>query len=411
MSQNSVKAITVEGEGSLNLRLILFVIVRILLNTAFRMVYPYLGVFQRGLGVDLRTFSLGISARSVSGIAGPFLATVADRYGRRAGMLLGVATFTLGLSLVVIWPSFPTFLLMMILTNLGNFVFLPSMQAYLGDRVPYERRGTVLAITEFSWSFSFILGIPLVGLAIRLYGWQAPFPFLALLGLTAMAALLRLIPAAASSEDKAYSLRHNLGMIFANPRALAGLAMALTCSASNEMVNVTFGVWLEESFQVQIATLAVTALIIGASELGGEGLASLLVDRLGKMSSYRIGITLNTLAVLSLPFLGVSLSGALAGLFFTFLTFEFCIVSIIPLMTEMLPTARATYMAVFIASIFMGRALTDLIALPIFIAGRDAWLTNGILAVAMVAAGINMISFLTSRLVRIESPSTPDATP
>jgi len=177
------------------------------------------------------------------------------------------------------------------------------------------------------------------------------------------------------------------------------------------MINVTFGVWLEEAFQVQIAALAVTAFILGASELGGEGLASVLVDRLGKMNSFRIGLALNTLAVLALPFLGVALGGALVGLFLLFLTFEFCIVSIIPLMTEMLPAARATYMAAFIASIAMGRALTDLVALPIYINGRDSTLASGVLAVALAAAGINLVSLLTSRLVRIENHSISATSP
>lgn len=403
MSSDSASSAVHEPESGFTGRLILFIAVRTLLNVAVRMVYPYLGVFQRGLGVDLRQFSIAISMRSASGIFGPLLAIVGDRYGRRSGMLLGVGLFTLGLSLVVIWPSFPAFLAMMLLTNLGIFIFLPSMQAYLGDRVPYERRGSVLAVTEFSWSFSFIFGIPLVGLVIRQYGWKAPFPFLASLGILAMAAIYSMMPKEQLAVKKAASLRHNLGSVFTTPRALAGLGMAIALSASNEMITITFGIWLEEAFQVKIAALAVTALIIGASELGGEALASLLVDRLGKMASFRTGLSLNTLAVLCLPFLGFQLGGALVGLFLLFLTFEFCIVSIIPLMTEMLPEVRATYMGAFIASIALGRALTDLVALPVFFAGRDSQQSSGILAVALAAAGINLVSWLASRRVRIEA--------
>lgn len=411
MSSDSASRADRQPESGFTFRMVLFILVRTLLNMALRMVYPYLGVFQRGVGVDLRQFSIGISLRSASGIFGPFLATVGDRYGRRSGMLVGVGTFTLGMGLVVIWPSFPAFLAMMLLSNLGIFIFLPSMQAYLGDRVPYQRRGAVLAATEFSWSFSFIFGIPLVGLVIRMYGWKAPFPFLASLGILAMLAIYWFLPGEGQAGKKTASLRRKLGAIFTNPRALAGLGMAIACSASNELVNITFGIWLEEAFQVKIAALAVTAIIIGASELGGEGLAILLVDRLGKIASFRAGLSLNTLAVLCLPFLGFQLGGALAGLFLVFLTFEFCIVSIIPLMTEMLPAARATYMGAFIASIAIGRAMTDLVALPIYFAGRDSLLSSGVLAVALAAAGINLLSGLTSRWVRIEPQPVPAPLP
>jgi hypothetical protein len=96
-------------------------------------------------------------------------------------------------------------------------------------------------------------------------------------------------------------------------------------------------------------------------------------------------------------------------LFLLFLTFEFCIVSIIPLMTEMLPAARATYMGAFIASIAIGRALTDLVALPIYFSGRDSQLASGVLAVALASAGINLVSLLASRLVRLDGQSITPA--
>ena len=59
-------------------------------------------------------------------------------------------------------------------STLGNLTFIPAMQAYLGDRLPYERRGRILAYTEFGWSLAFIGGVPLMGLA----WWALDFPFM-----------------------------------------------------------------------------------------------------------------------------------------------------------------------------------------------------------------------------------------
>jgi hypothetical protein len=67
------------------------------------------------------------------------------------------------------------------------------------------------------------------------------------------------------------------------------------------------------------------------------------------------------LAALALYFLGRTEAGALVGLFFFYITFEFTLVSIIPLMTELLPAARATLMAFNVAALSFGRALGDLI--------------------------------------------------
>ncbi|PWB54350.1 MAG: hypothetical protein C3F13_07000, partial [Anaerolineales bacterium] len=132
----------------LNFQLTIFVIVRTVFNTFYRMIYPFLSVFAKGFGVDLRTMSYAISARSLMGLISPILASVADSRGRKAGMLIGTIIFTATICLLVFWPTFIAFFISLSLGMIGYLIFVPSMQAYLGDRVPYEKRGRVLGITE-----------------------------------------------------------------------------------------------------------------------------------------------------------------------------------------------------------------------------------------------------------------------
>ena len=61
----------------------LFIAIRVVLNTALRMIYPFLPVFGRGLGVELSTMSQAVALRSATGALGPFLASVADTFQRR----------------------------------------------------------------------------------------------------------------------------------------------------------------------------------------------------------------------------------------------------------------------------------------------------------------------------------------
>jgi predicted MFS family arabinose efflux permease len=97
-------------------------------------------------------------------------------------MLLGLVLFSVGASLVAVWPLFPVLVVSMVLATLGKVLFDPTMQAYLGERVHYSRRGLVIAVTELGWSGAFLLGVPLAGWAIAAHGWAAPFPWLAALG-------------------------------------------------------------------------------------------------------------------------------------------------------------------------------------------------------------------------------------
>ncbi len=232
------------------------------------------------------------------------------------------------------------------------------MQAYLGDRIPYRRRGRAMALTELAWSLSFILLVPLSGLLIARLGWVTPFWGLTGLGLLALALLAWRVPADHEHippQDGAIwrSLRQVLG----SPSARMALSFSLLITLANELVNFVFGVWMGDTFNLQIAALGLAAMVIGVAELSGEAATAVLVDRIGKKRAVRIGVLFTSLASLALPWLGQSLWGALAGLFFFYLGFEFTLVSYIPLMTEVLPEARATLMATNLAATSLGRAL------------------------------------------------------
>jgi predicted MFS family arabinose efflux permease len=225
-------------------QLLIFMFLRLILNTMHRMVYPFLAVFARGLGVDITTLSFVVTARSFVSIFIPIFGPFVDQRGRRFGLLAGIVSFTVGMSLVVLYPSFITFSIAVMLAILSKYLFDPSMQAYLGERIPYERRGTALAITEVAWSLSFIVGVPLVGYLIATYGWNAPFPLLAGLGVGMFAVIWRMIPPDDHPKPITASIK-NVRAVLTNVPALAGISIAFWANAANELVNLIFGVWLE----------------------------------------------------------------------------------------------------------------------------------------------------------------------
>jgi predicted MFS family arabinose efflux permease len=387
-------------KNSLRLQVPVFTLTRVVLNTMHRMVYPFLAVFARGLGVDLAALGLAVTARSLLGSFGPFLAAVADSRGRKLGMLLGVGLFIAGTGIVVFWPTYPAFVLALVLSMLGKYVFDPSMQAYLGDRVPYQRRGRVLAITEFGWSLSFIIGVPVVGFLIARGGWMAPFPLFAVLGLAAFLVLAWMLPRDPDLAPDRATFWMNLRRVLTFAPALLGLSVNIAMSSANEVVNLVFGVWMEEAFGLQIAALGLASAVIGFSELGGETLSAGLTDRLGKTSAVALGLSLNSFAALLLPVVGKSVPGAFVGLFFFYITFEFSIVSAIPLMTEILPEARATLMAANVASHSMGRGIGALLAASFYTLGKTIpWLT-GIQTNVVVAVLLNLLALLALYYLR-----------
>lgn len=374
---------------------VLFILIRVVINGAYRMAYPYLKQFASGMGVTVQSASLALTTRSLAGGLGPLLAPLADRYGRRVGMLLGVGVFTFGVGIVAVWPAFPAFVAALTLANLGNMLFLPSMQAYLGDRIPYKRRGSILALTELSWSLSFMIVVPLLGLLIARMGWAAPFWVLTALGISMVVLLAwRTPPDRPSPSERPTALWSSLRAMLTQPAALVAVSFSLTISLANELVNLVFGVWMNDAFQGNIAVLGLAATVIGAAELTGEFATAALVDRIGKKRAVRIGLAATmlaslVLATIELTGLGRSQAGAMAGLFFFYLGFEFTLVSYIPLMTEVMPQARATLMSAYLASTSLGRAVGAVLGAVLYIAGFQA---NALAAFAFNLLALYLLS-------------------
>jgi predicted MFS family arabinose efflux permease len=390
--------------------------IRTVFNSAYRMIYAFLPIFGRGLGVDIRSMSLALTTRSVISSLGPFAASVSDVRGRKFGMLLGLTLFTGGTALVVFFPTFPMFVVSLVLATTGKYIFDPGMQAYLGDRIDYRERGRILAITEFGWSLAFIFGIPLAGYLIALQGWMAPFRLFALLGLVTILALFLALPTDRHDERANNGLIRNFRTVFTYGPALLALGVGLLISTANEVINVVFGVWLDESLKtwvgpdgfggifkflnffkttlgLDIALLILAAIVIGLSELCAEGLVARFVDRLGKPRAVTLGLIVNSLAALLLPVLGQTTSGALFGLFMFYISFEFSLVSLIPMMTEIMPQTRATLMAFTVSALSLGRASGALLAPYLYSAGL---MVSG--AAAVVFNGMALV--LLSRFIR-----------
>ena len=347
----------------------LFAVVRMIININTRMVYPFLNTFASGLGVDLVTISLAMTVRSISGALSLFLTPLADRRGRKSGMLLGITIFIVGASLVIFWPSFLVFTISISLTFLGMFVYLSSTQAYIGDHVRPGRRGTALGLIETGWGVSFILGMPVLGWIIDRYGWKAPFPFTAALGVIAFLLVLILVPNHKPLQVQSKNVLRNIGDVLKIPAARWGLLMSLMLISSNEVINLVFGVWLEVSFGLKLAALGAASAVIGISEISGESIGGIISDKLGRERSIMLGMGLMLVVSAALPFVGGSQVGALIGLFFFYLSYEFTFVSTLPFMTELVPQARGTLLGANVACLSLGRMIGNLVAPFVFTVG------------------------------------------
>ena len=359
---------------------------RLILNSARRFAYPFAPALSRGLGVPLTAITTIIAANQSTAIIGMFFGPLADRLGYRLMMLAGLGVLVVGMFAGSFFPFYGVILVALFLAGLGKSIFDPALQAYVGERVPFHRRGLIIGVLELSWAGSTLVGIPLLGLLIEHLGWRAPFFALGGVGLIGIAALK-----VVTAKDGKKTVMHQTAGIFNAWRqlvqeraALGAIGFAFFVCAANDSLFVIYGAWLETSFNLGIVALGFSTTVIGIAELSGEGLTAAVSDRLGLKRSVIAGLSLCIMSYIILPLMGNTLPLALGSLSFIFLTFEFTIVSALSLCTELLPGLRATMMSGFLAAAGIGRVIGVLI-------GGSVWLTGGIFVTTFVSAAISCL--------------------
>lgn len=354
---------------------------RFLFNSAKRFPYPFAPALSRGLGVPLTAITSLIAINQATGLFSPLFGPLSDRWGYRLMMLVSLGLLAAGLLAGGLLPYYVAIMVALFLAGLGKSIFDPALQAYLGKMVPYQRRGLVIGIIEFGWSGSSLVGLPFIGLLMDRVGWQSPFLILGGLSLLALVALGKLISAENSrpaAHGASLNFRQAWQQMRHNRAALSLLAFSFLIGLANDNLYVVYGAWLEGTFALSIVALGMASSVIGAAEMIGEGLTASIADRLGLKRAIISGLVLSTLSYLLLPWLDQALPLALAGLFFVFLSFEFAVVTTISLATEVLPGARATMMASFMAAMSIGRVIGAL-------AGGPIWLAGSIVATGLIS--------------------------
>lgn len=359
---------------------------RLVINTSRRFVYPFAPALSRALGVPLPAVTSLIALNQFTGLLGPLFGPLSDRWGYRAMMVTGLALLATGMLAAGIFPVYAMLAVAVFLGGLAKAIFDPALQAYVGERVPYHRRGRVIGLIEMSWSGAALVGIPLLGLLADRLGWRAPF--LVLGGLALLATVMLRLVIAADSRRQIGAGWASLGRawreLLRSRVAVTALAFGFCVALANDCVFAVYGAWLEYDFGLGLVALGSATTVIGLAELSGETLTATLADRLGLKRATLVGAVLSTLSYALLPLLGQTLPLALAALFITFITFEFAVVTSFSLLIEALPQARATMMAAFLAAASLGRMSGALLGGPL-------WLWGGMLAAGLVAALVSAL--------------------
>lgn len=369
---------------SLNLILLIFTI-RLIVDTSFRMAYPFIPQISDGLKVSITAFSWLLTIRSTSGLLGPIIGNLADRIGRRnvMGAALLIQFFgMLGMAVSKGWWS----ALPMFLVGLATNAYLPSQQAYISDQVPFERRGRALASVDIAFAVSGIAVMPLIGWTMNTWGWRVPFAVLSILSLFAAALIWRRLPAS-ESHTRVSTNHQRMGALLRQPNVLASVAVSMLLFLAVGIFMTFWSIWLSADYQLDALGLGLTANRIGFAELTGAILAGLFIDKVGKRRGSLIGLAVGAFFMALLPRLSLTLFSSRMMLLLTVLWIEMSIVSLFPLYAEQAPETRATIFSL----VALGNAVGLGLGPPLTAA---LWQWAGLGAVTSVGAISMLLAFV-----------------
>lgn len=379
------------------LRLVLVIFfTRTVLNIGYRAVYPFLPFIASDLGISFQSAAQIVQARNLVGLAAPLFGPLSDHYGRRTMMLAGLVISVIASLTIGFITTFVLAIIAIAVLTLGRAMFEPSQQAYLGDRVPYAERGRAMSLSELSWAAASLAGLPAFGIVVHFFGWRSAFFLLGTLLILVLLLTRWGLPTTAwNGRRPGQSLwRQSFGMIVREPVARGALATSVVMMACNENVNVVYAEWMKGNFLLDAIALGTVAAALGVAEFGGEFLSSVYVDRIGKHRFVLITAVLSGAAYVLLPFLGSSPILGTLGLALVFFFFETCVVSMLPLISEIVPSARATLLSLNLAAALLGRTIGSFSGPFLFL--HQGFLTNGLVSGAGMLVVVALWQFFVS---------------
>lgn len=172
-----------------------------LMMTGFGIIMP---VFARRLGeLGSGVESLGLMTMSFAlaqFLSAPLMGSLADRFGRRPFILLGLAAFAASNIGFLLATSTATFIAVRALEGALSAGLFPAAMGVVADIVSEDERAQWVGIVMGSYGFGFIFGPTLGGVLYDGFGFEAPFLVSAALAALAFLAAFVQIPETRSAE-------------------------------------------------------------------------------------------------------------------------------------------------------------------------------------------------------------------
>jgi DHA1 family inner membrane transport protein len=221
-------------------------------------------------GAAVTAYALGIA------LGGPVLTALTIRAYRRRVLAWALAGYVVATAAPLVTSSAALFLSARFAAGALHGLFIGVAFAVAGALVPPERTGRAIGIVLGGISVSTALGVPLGTLIGQGMGWRAGFVGVSVLGLAALLALLRVVPAVAVTTGGRAAVQARYAFA---PRVLAVLGTGLLILGGQYAVLTYITPFLQERTGVSSAAVSAFLLAYGLATAVGVFAGGWAADR------------------------------------------------------------------------------------------------------------------------------------
>ena len=363
-------------------------------NTALRWIPPFLPTLERAFGVSTTQLTTVLGLGETAGLSTVFVGRHLDKGRERLVMVSGLTAISVS-SLIALGGSIWTFAIAFVLLILGVANFTVAGHAWISHRIDYRWRARSIGLFETSWALALLIGGPVIAVLINVFGWRGPFVFLAVAcALAALGVALSLpVPARTAGGTKdsdptapRQRLTHKAWLVVMGSATMAPAGLS---------IFVISGTWLNDDFGVSTGGLGLIVMGFGAFELVASTATAAFADRLGKMRSTLGGLVVLMVGLAVMLSAGDRLWVGVVALLVLLLGFEYGFVSSLSLVSEAMPNARGTTLAISNAVGTLTRGTGTILSGLLY----GVWGIGGSAALSATAATIAAGCFLLSRRI------------
>ena len=229
------------------------------------------------LGVSIPQAGLLVTGYAMGVVIGaPILAVLTAKFSPRPTLIGLALLFTFGNLLCAFAPDYRSLMIARVLTALSHGTFFGVGSVVAANLVAPERRSQAIALMFTGLTLANVLGVPAGRLIGHEFGWRMSFFAVVIIGLSAVAALLRLLPKNIATERGSIVKEF---VALRDAQVLLALLTSVLCSASLFCVFTYIAPLLTDVSGFTQAAIAPILLVFGAGLTVGSTLGGKLGDR------------------------------------------------------------------------------------------------------------------------------------